>query len=157
MPRALLAYHTNFVSHAGYNRVQEALRKLDFIVVIDIFRTRTCEDLADLILPDTSFLEMYDWRSYPSTQGLIVAMRQPAVERMYDSRPIYEIEQELAKRMGYADKYPWHTLEELYAYHLASVGLDLEKLRENPIRVVNTVRVPQARKRTPQEGRPTGV
>ena len=136
MPRALLAYHTNFVSHAGYNRVKEALRKLDFIVVIDIFRTRTCEDLADLVLPDTSFFEKYDWRSYPSHQGLIVALRQPAVERMYDCKPIYEIEQELAKRMGYADKYPWHTLEELYAYHLASVGLDLEKLRENPIRVV---------------------
>ena len=136
-PRALIAYHTNFISHAGYNRVREALRKLDFICVIEIFPTRTCEDLADLVLPAASFLEMYDWRSYPSAQGLIVAMRQPAVEPVHNSRPIYEIEQELAKRMGYADGYPWHTLEELYAYHLASVGLDLAKLRENPIQVVN--------------------
>ena len=138
MPRALLAYHTNFVSHAGYNRVKDALRKLDFICVIEIFKTKTCEDLADLVLPATSFVEMYDWRSYPSTRGLIVAMRQPAVERVHNSRPIYEIEQELAKRMGYGEKYPWHTIEELYTYHLASVNLNLEKLREHPIQVVNT-------------------
>ena len=137
MPRALIAYHTNFVSHAGYNRVREALRKLDFICVIEIFRTKTCEDLADLILPAASFLEMYDWRSYPSSQGLIVALRQPAVEPVHDSKPIYEIEQGLAERMGYADKYPWHTVEELYSYHLAGVGLDLGKLREKPIQIVN--------------------
>ena len=136
LPRALLAYHTNFVSHAGYSRVKEALRKLDFICVIEIFRTRTCEDLADLVLPAASFLEMYDWRSYPSSKGLIVAMRQPAIAPVHESKPIYEIEQELAKRMGYADKYPWHTLEELYAYHLASVGQNLAKLRENPFPVV---------------------
>ncbi len=136
LPRALLAYHTNFVSHAGYTRVREALRKLEFIAVIELFRTRTCEDLADLILPAASFLEMYDWRSYPSTQGLIVALRRPAIAPVHSSRPIYEIERDLAGRMGYGDTYPWHTLEELYAYHLASVGLDLEKLRQDPIQVV---------------------
>lgn len=137
MPRALLAYHTNFLSHAGYTRVKEAVRKLDFVAVIDIFLTRSCHDLADLVLPAPSFLEMYDWRSYPSTNGLVVALRQPAVEPMYDSRPIYAIEQGLAERMGYAQTYPWHTRDELFAYHLGSVGLDFEKLSANPIQVVN--------------------
>jgi anaerobic selenocysteine-containing dehydrogenase len=137
MPRALMVYHTNpLISNANYHRVKEAMNKLEFIVVMDIFLSRTAEELADLVLPDTSFLEKYDYRTYPSAKGVIVALRQPAVKPMYESRSFYEVEQELAKRMGFADKYPWHTTEEFFTYALAPSKLNLEILKKNPIQIV---------------------
>ncbi|MDP3047465.1 MAG: molybdopterin-dependent oxidoreductase [Chloroflexota bacterium] len=135
-PRALLAVHTNLVSHAGYARVAEAVRRLDFVAVMDIFPTQTCHEFADLVLPDTSFLERYDWRSYPTTNGLLVALRQPAIAPLHESRPVYEVELALAQRMGFAAKYPWHSVEELFAYHLGYVGLDLPSLRQSPVQLV---------------------
>jgi anaerobic selenocysteine-containing dehydrogenase len=136
-PRAVLAVHTNFVSHAGYARVEEAVKKLDFVAVVDIVRNRTVMELADLVLPDTTFMERYDWRSYPSTKGLLVALRQPVIAPRFESRPVYEIEIDLARRMGYYDRYPWHNVQEMFAYHLGYVGLDLPKLQADPIQLVN--------------------
>ncbi len=136
-PRALLAFHTNLLSHADYNRVQQAVRKLEFVAVIDIFLTRSAEEMADLVLPDASFFERYDWRSYPSPDGLYVGLRRPVVEPVGESRPLYDIELDLASRMGYSDRYPWHSVEQLFAYHLGYVGLDLHKLLDQPIHLVN--------------------
>jgi anaerobic selenocysteine-containing dehydrogenase len=136
MPRALMVFHANpLASNANTNRVRRALDRLDFIVVMDIFMSKTAE-MADLVLPDTSFLERYDYRTYPSAKGVVVALRQPAVEPIHESRSFYEVELALARRMGYWDTYPWHSVEEFFAYALSPVELDLPSLLANPVQVV---------------------
>jgi len=136
-PRALMIYHSNpLLSNANYNRLKEALNKLDFIVSFDIFMTRTVEEAADLVLPDTCFLENYDYRTYPSAEGTVIALRQPVVSPRHEAKSFYEVEQELAKRMGFVDKYPWHTVEDFFAYALEPSKLDLETLKNKPICIV---------------------
>jgi len=136
-PRALMIYHSNpLLSDANYNRLKEALNKLDFIIAFDIFMSRTVEEVVDLVLPDTCFLENYDYRTYPSAEGTVIALRQPVVSPRHEAKSFYEVEQELAKRMGFVDKYPWHTVEEFFAYALAPSKLDLETLKKKPICIV---------------------
>lgn len=136
-PRALMIFHSNpLISDANYNRIKEALNKLDFIVDFDIFLTRTAEEVADLVLPDTCFLETFDYRTYPSAEGTIIALRQPVVSPRHEARSFYEVEQELAKRFGFADTYPWHTVEEFFAYALAPSKLDLPTLKAKPVCLV---------------------
>ena len=48
---------------ANSNVVQEALRKLEFLVVADIFMTPTAE-LADIVLPACTFLEQTRFVTY---------------------------------------------------------------------------------------------
>lgn len=136
-PRALFCYHSNFLlSNVDYQRTREALNKLEFIVVVDIFMTRSIEELADVALPDTSFLERYDYRTHPSARGGVVALGRPVVPPRHESRPWYEIEQDLAKRMGFADKYPWHTAEEFIDYIVKPSKLTFKKLKETPVQYV---------------------
>lgn len=137
-PRALLTAHTNLLSNAGYPRVREAVRRMDLVVMMDIFLTRSCRELADYVLPDTTFLERYDWRSYPSKQGLWVSLRQPVREPLHESRPVYQVEHDLAQRMGFAGDYPWHDVDSLFAFHLGYVGLSLNSLRQNPTQLVGS-------------------
>ncbi|MDT3700188.1 MAG: molybdopterin-dependent oxidoreductase [Thermincola sp.] len=136
-PRALMVYHSNpLLSNMNYHRVKKALEKLDFVVAYDIFMSRTVEEAADLVLPDTSFLENYDYRTYPSADGTVIALRQPVVNPRHEAKSFYEVEQELAKRMGYSDKYPWHTVEEFFSYALVPSKLDLHTLMDKPICLV---------------------
>lgn len=55
--RALLVMGSNpVVSNPNVRLVEEALRKLDFLVVADMFLSETAR-LADLVLPVTAYLE----------------------------------------------------------------------------------------------------
>jgi len=136
-PRAMMIYHTNpLLSSANYHRLKENLSKLEFVVVVDIFETRTALELADLILPDCTFLERYDYRIYPSEKGAVVALRQPAIEPLYESRTAYWMEYNLAQRMGFAEGYPWTNDEEFINYALKPGNINLDSLRKQPVQIV---------------------
>jgi anaerobic selenocysteine-containing dehydrogenase len=136
-PRAMITFHTNpLMIYSDYNRLKANLSQLDFIVVVDMFCTRTADELADLLLPSASFFEFYDYRTYPSEKGTVVALRQPAIKPLYESRDAYWIEYNLAKRMGLADGYPWTTGEEFINYALSPSKLTLDRLKKEPVQVV---------------------
>ncbi len=76
--------------------VREALEKLDFLVVSDLFETATSE-LADVVLPMCSWAE-YDGE-YINLEGRIQkAMR--AVKPMYQAKPAYDIVSLIADQFG---------------------------------------------------------
>jgi anaerobic selenocysteine-containing dehydrogenase len=106
-PRAMIVHHANpALINADGTRVREGLQKLDFLVVCDINKSATAE-LADIVLPETSDLERYDYRWYASAEGGFVALGRKVIEPVGESRPACEIEYDLAKRMGLASAYPW--------------------------------------------------
>ena len=136
-PRGMIVFHTNpLMIYSDYNRLKKNLSQLDFIVVVDIFCTRTADELADLILPAASFFEFYDYRTYPSEKGTVVALRQPVIEPMYDSHDAYWIEYNLAKRMGLADGYPWTNGQEYLDFVLSPCQLTTNSLKNEPVQVV---------------------
>ena len=85
-----------FLSDPNINKVRKALSALDFLVVQDIFLTETAE-FADVILPATSYLEKDG--SYTNTDRRVQLGRK-VMDPPGQARPDWEIEQDLARRLG---------------------------------------------------------
>jgi thiosulfate reductase/polysulfide reductase chain A len=85
----------------------EAIKKLEFMTVVDVLPMEQVR-YADLVLPEATYLERYDPPAVVTTHKRpFVAIRQPAVEPLYESKPGWWIAKESAKRMGLADYFPW--------------------------------------------------
>jgi formate dehydrogenase major subunit len=89
-------------SDSNANEVEEALGKLDFLMVQDIFFSETCR-FADLVLPASPSLEKDG--TFVNTERRIQRLYK-ALEPLGESKPDWEIIQLLAKKMGGAGG--WH-------------------------------------------------
>jgi len=81
--------------------VEEALKKLDFLVVQDIFLTETAQ-LAHVVLPATAFAEKDG--TFTNTERRVQRVRK-AVEPLGQARLDWDILCDLARRMGYQMSY----------------------------------------------------
>jgi formate dehydrogenase major subunit len=90
-----------FLSDPNVNKVREALAKLEFLVVQDIFLTETAE-FADVILPASSYLEKQG--TYTNTDRR-VQIGRPALRMPGQARLDWQILCELSTRMGYPLRY----------------------------------------------------
>jgi formate dehydrogenase alpha subunit len=84
------------LSEADANHVKQALDKLDFFVVQDIFMTETSK-YADVVLPAVSFAEKDG--TFTNTERRVQRVRK-AVEPEGDAKTDWWITCEIAKRMG---------------------------------------------------------
>ncbi len=132
-PRAMIVHHSNPVLvQAHEKRTKEALGKLDFLIVNDIFPTATSE-MADLVLPITSDFESYGYRAYASIEGGFLALARPVATPVGESRPVFEVEYELAERMGLHHDYPFHDTLSWLKYMIGPSGVPFERLDEEQI------------------------
>ncbi len=99
-----------------------ALKKLDFMVVVDLFMTPTCQ-MADLVLPAASFLEKDSVRSW--WVPLQTINKSMTVD---DCKPDVEINFELAKRFD--PNFRWNTIHELFDDILKPSGMTFETLQK---------------------------
>ncbi|MFC1872370.1 molybdopterin-dependent oxidoreductase [Chloroflexota bacterium] len=137
IPKAVIVHHGNpALIDANSNRVKEALKKLELLVVCDIFLTATAE-LADVVLPDLSTFERWGFRRYASAEGGFVALRQPMVEPLANRRSVMEIEYALAEKMGLAHLYPWTNDEEWINHRLKPNDITVEDLKNKKIIYTN--------------------
>jgi NADH-quinone oxidoreductase subunit G len=74
----------------------EALSKLDFLVVQELFSTTTSA-MADVVLPATSYAEMDG--TYTNNDGFVQRVRA-AIEPVHQAKPDWTITSLLAKQMG---------------------------------------------------------
>jgi anaerobic selenocysteine-containing dehydrogenase len=117
---------------ANTNKTRQVLDKLEFLVVCDIFKTATTE-LADVVLPEASPFERYGYRGYASYAGGFVALRRKAIEPVGESRTVFEIEYDLAKRMGLAAEFPFRNNEEWISYRLTASHITFDDLKKKHI------------------------
>jgi len=107
---ALLLYYTNpAFSTPDVSRVRKALEQIPFIVNFTPFMSETAE-YADLILPDDTYLERWqDDVIYPSLGYPVVGIRQPVVERLYDTRNTGDALIQIAQAVGgsMAQSFSW--------------------------------------------------
>ena len=83
---------------------------------------------ADVVLPEATYLERDDDVSAPAYKRPFVAIRQAAVEPLYDSKPGWWIAKELANRVGLGAWFPWKDAKEYVRTRLAQKGLSYEEL-----------------------------
>ena len=125
--KAGLLCGTNPVStRANAREVYKALKKLDFLAVIDFFLTPTAE-LADIFLPAGTWLEQNHVADNWKRHGYILA-RQKAVE-IGECWQDHKIFQELGKKMG-QEKEWWDTVEDALDYLLEPAGLTWMEFKE---------------------------
>lgn len=121
------------------NKVIEAFRNLEFVVVVDQFLTDTAME-ADIILPAKSMFEQTDiissyWNPY-------VQLRPKVIEPMGEVKPETEIYYHLAQAMGFSQEVidqhiprPDDEIIEQWLEHRLKPfpGLSLEKLKDGPV------------------------
>ena len=84
------------LSEPDLKHAREALEKLEFLVVQDIFMHETAE-IADVILPATSFAEKDG--TFTNSERRVQRVRK-AIEPVGESRPDWEIICDLGRRLG---------------------------------------------------------
>lgn len=97
--RGMFVYKQNPVlSVPDSNKTIEMLKKLDLVVVIDTMPSDTAM-LADVILPECSYLEREDpIKSFAGVEPAIV-LRQKVIDPMYDTKPVIDIIRGMAKKL----------------------------------------------------------
>ncbi len=103
-------------ARAGFH--YEAMKKLDFVVAVDLFHNPTTMALADVILPAATFPEKDSIRSWWAP--LVIMTKRVQVG---ECKSDWEINFELAKRFNPEGMKQWDTLEDLFNTRLASTGL----------------------------------
>ncbi|MBI1953207.1 MAG: molybdopterin-dependent oxidoreductase [Candidatus Omnitrophica bacterium] len=95
---AVIVFQNLLMSMVGTKNTEEALRKLEFIVVVDTMLSETAE-FADIVIPGTTYFERYDlnnhWVTWP-----VLGLRQPVVKPLFGQPAEYEFVCELGRRLG---------------------------------------------------------
>ncbi len=133
-----MTYATNLI-HALPNEAEtiKAIEALDLLVVVDVIPTEIA-GWADVVLPETVYLERYDELNVELFREPFVALRQPVVDAPHDQKPNWWIARTLAEKLGLGAYYPWKSIEEYLDRRLTSAGLSFADLRQRGI-----VRSPQ--------------
>jgi thiosulfate reductase/polysulfide reductase chain A len=110
----------------------KAIQNLDLLVVVDVIPSEMA-GWADVVLPETTYLERYDDLNVELFRDPFVALRQPVVPAPHDQKPNWWIARELAKKLGLGAYYPWTDIEEYLDARLTKAGLSFTTLKQQGI------------------------
>lgn len=117
--KAWMLYATNPLGHGATQNGQlwQAMEKVEFIVAIDTQLSDSAY-YADLVLPESTYLERDDTPLAQKDYIPFVCLRKAAIRPVYDTKHVFEICQGIAKRFGvekYFSKSPTQITEEFIA------------------------------------------
>ena len=107
-------------ARAGYHYA--ALKKLDFVVVVDLFHNPTTMALADIILPAATFAEKNSFRSWWAPLAVMHKVIQVG-----ECKSDWEINFEMARRLN-PKGLPWKNVDELINDRLSVANLTFAEL-----------------------------
>lgn len=126
-------YGTNLIQ-ALPNRDEtiKAIQNLDLMVVVDVIPSEIA-GWADVVLPESVYLERYDdLNTSPFKEGF-VGIRQPVIDEPNDQKPNWWIAKKLADKLGVGQYFPWKDIEEYLDTRLKAAGLSLDELKKTGI------------------------
>jgi len=97
--RGMFVYKQNpMLSVPNSAKTRQMFEKMDLVVVIDTMPSDTAM-LADVILPECTYLEREDpVQSFAGVEPAII-LREKAIEPMYETKPVNDIMRELAQKL----------------------------------------------------------
>ncbi len=122
------------VSMPDSRAFREAMKRLDLLVVHDLFMTETAE-LAHYVLPGCTHFEKNGLAySYNVCHGMpYLMLRKKAIEPLYESWSEFRFWKELGKKMGMGEIFPWERDEEVVELELKPSGLSYKELKEDKV------------------------
>jgi anaerobic selenocysteine-containing dehydrogenase len=114
------------LSYANANETFQAMKRLDFLAVSEIFLTPTAQ-LADIVLPAATNFEFDDIGHFGLPHGFILA-RPKIVEPLGECWPDSKILNELGKRLGYG-QYFWKDMRECLDEILRPAGMTYDDFK----------------------------
>jgi len=120
------------LTEASSRHVEEALKKLDFLVVQDIFMTETAKQ-AHVVLPAASFAEKDG--SFTNTERRVQRVRK-VIEPVGNSRPDWQIISQVAQKMGargFDYQSPSQIMKEIASLTPSYGGITLERLEKGSL------------------------
>jgi thiosulfate reductase/polysulfide reductase chain A len=126
-------YATNLI-HALPNETEtiKAIQNLDLLVVVDVIPSEIA-GWADVVLPESVYLERYDDLNVEWFREPFVALRQPVVESPHEQKPNWWMAKKLAEKLGLGHYFPWKTIEEYLEMRLSKAGYSFKELKEKGI------------------------
>jgi len=109
--------------------IEEALRRLEYLVVSDFFMTPTAE-LADLVLPAATWLEQDD---VVNIHKIWCVLARKKVAEVGEARDDREVIFEMAHRLGLDEAFPWKDWRSYLEWVLEDSGMDFERFCEEGI------------------------
>lgn len=109
-----------------------AIQNLDLLVVCDTVPSEIA-GWADVILPDTTFLERHDEILTGFGRNGWAALRQPVVAPPHDQKPAWWIAQQLAEKLGVGACMPFKDMEEYLSYRVETSGHSWDKLKQEGV------------------------
>jgi thiosulfate reductase/polysulfide reductase chain A len=104
---------------------RRALDKLDLIVALDVNFSEIAW-YADVILPESIYLERADSLQLASGLKPQLYQRRQAVSPRYDTRPAWLILKQLAQRLDLGKYFPYETIEDIWNFQLKDLGVRIE-------------------------------
>jgi len=122
-PRVLFVDDANPVFNAPKSwNLQEGFGKVPFIVSFAQFVDETSA-LADVILPDSSFLESWvDAAPESGSTAAVFSVAAPAMKPLFQTRPAGDVVLEISRKLQKPLELPWQTYDELLKATLAVAG-----------------------------------
>jgi anaerobic selenocysteine-containing dehydrogenase len=117
------------VSTRGTKRIIEALKKLDFYVVVDVTRTADM-NYADIVVPVATPYEID--HPFGLRRNMIVP-RNRVVEPLGEYKSIFEFFLDLAVEMGYGPDFWNGSMVECMNYQLEPLSITIDEVRKNPM------------------------
>lgn len=106
----------------------KAIEALDLLVVVDTMPIELT-GYADVVLPECTYLERYDMIRNSNHRQPNLALRMPAAEPKYKSKPADWIAKELAGKLGLSAWFPWENIEEMLDWQLKKAGTSLDEMK----------------------------
>jgi len=114
-------------------KLEAAANSLELVAVVETMPSEMT-GYADVILPECTYLERYDDLRNSAERHPSLALRMPAFEPKYDSKPGWWIAKQLGKRLGLDDYFPWNDYAEKLDWQLQQVGSSLQEMRKIGVR-----------------------
>jgi thiosulfate reductase/polysulfide reductase chain A len=126
-------YATNLINALpNQDETIKAIQNLDLLVVVDVIPSEIA-GYADVVLPESVYLERYDDLHSSPFKEQFLDIRQPVVESPNDQKPNWWIAKKLADRLGVGNYFPWKNIEEYLDFRLQKIGTNLETLKKKGV------------------------
>ena len=131
--KSWFVYSTNLMQ-ALPDRQQtlQAIDKLDLLVVCETIPSEIA-GYADVILPDTTFLERHDELLVGWGRTGWTGLRQPVIAPPHDQKPAWWIAKQLAEKLGIGACMPFKDMEEYLSYRIEKSGHSWAALQKDGI------------------------